>query len=604
MKFKQFAELLDKLENTAGRNEMTEILAEFLPKLSEEEIKPTMYLMQGRLVPTYIDIEFNISRKLAMKALASYVHPASQEIMKVSEADPLSEIESLFSELGDVGLVAEQILGSVSRHEEAGLSIMEVYSSLKDIADFSGTGSQEQKMRGVGSLVNKLDPISARYVVRMVIGNLRLGLSAKTVLDTLSWVKAGDKSLRAEIERAYGARGDIGMIAEIVLATQDDDLLKELKEIKVEAGIPVAAKLVEREKTSETVFERLGECVIQPKLDGLRAQLHMTDKGEVQIFSRNMENLTNSFPDLVSSLKKLKVKSIVLDSEAVGFDFENDTFLPFQETMQRRRKHNTEETALEIPVKAMVFDILFLDGKDLTQDPLQDRLKLLEKITKDSKVTKIEMLESPVVKSQDELEEIFREYIGEGLEGLIAKKLDTPYEPGTRNYDWIKLKANSRSDMVDTVDVVVLGYYSGRGVRAKFGMGALLVGLPDTRDGKYYSVAKVGTGMKDDDWLKIKSDLSEYEMKNEPENVVVNTSLKPNTWVKPEIVMEIDADEITRSPSHTTAQDLKANFELDTKGKGLSLRFPRMKVWNRDKKAEQATSVQELIKMYELRKGL
>ncbi len=213
----------------------------------------------------------------------------------------------------------------------------------------------------------------------------------------------------------------------------------------------------------------------------------------------------------------------------------------------------------------------------------------------------ITLLETVNVTTAKDLEDYFQEQIGKGLEGIIAKKLGTAYEPGTRNYDWIKLKANTQARMVDTVDAVVLGYYNGRGVRAKFGVGALLVGVYNQDDGKFYSIAKVGTGMTDAEWETIKRDLTPLELPGQPAESVVEKMLHPDVWVEPKIVMEIDADQITRSPSHTAAWDKPASFETDTKGKGLSLRFPRMKVWNRDKDADQATSVQELLRMFELR---
>lgn len=599
MQFAEFATTLQKLESTAARNQLTEMLAEFLPSLSASEIKPAMYLLQGRLVPSFVDLEFNLSQKLALRTLAVYLASAD-EVMK--SADNEAKVQKLFGELGDVGLVAEKLLSELPGAKEKP-EINSVYSTLREIALLEGKGSQEGKMAKLGSLLLSLDPLSSRYVCRVVIGNLRLGLSDKTVLDALSWAKVGDKSLRKIIERAYGARADIGELAEIVLQTETANLENVLAEIRLKPGVPVAAKLVERERDAESIALRMPDFLVQPKLDGMRAQIHLDELGQVSIFSRNMESLTAMFPDIAAAARKLGVKSLIIDSEAIGYDFENDAYLPFQETMQRRRKYDVGEMADSIPVKAMAFDLLFIDGEDISQEPVELRVQKLRDILAGDTQKTIELLETVEMHDAENLDKYFREKIGAGLEGVIVKKLGTTYDPGTRNFDWIKFKANSQAEMVDTVDTVVLGYFRGRGVRAKFGIGALLVGVYNDADGKFYTTAKIGTGMKDEDLQRIKQELASLELDKQPENVVVNKILEPDVWVRPEIVAVIDADEITRSPGHTVAIDLLANFETDTHGRGLSLRFPRLKIWNRpDKSAPTTTSPAELVHMFELRR--
>lgn len=600
MKFTRFANFLDQLEGTSGRNQMTEMLAEFLLELDLEEMSEALYLMSGRLTPRYVDVEFNLSRELAIKA--------------VQELYPTADVKAIYKELGDVGAAAEQLRNQDIPFTEdnqssdpAGLNILQVYKLLYSITEISGTGSQEGKLTVLKQLLIQLDAVSSRYALRVVIGNLRLGLSEKTILDSLSWSITGDKSLRTDIERAFGAHSDIGHIAELVLGGdhQLESIQAKLADVKLTPGVPVAAKLVEREKTPESTFKRMGPSIVQPKLDGLRAQIHFDRKNNVaEVYSRNMESLTNMFPDLLSAVADMDVDSIILDSEAIGYDHENDTYLPFQETMQRRRKHGIDEITESIPVKSMTFDLLYLNGEDWSQKPLQDRLEKLKQLVETTDKKVIDILDSPLLETEEDLSEYFIDKISQGLEGLIVKKLDTTYDPGTRNFDWIKLKANTRSDMVDTVDTVVIGYYKGRGVRAKFGIGTLLVAVYDAEREQFNSVAKVGTGMKDDDWVKIKQDLDEITIAKQPENVSVEKPLLPDVWVEPKIVMEVDADEITRSPSHTAARQLPAKFESETKGRGLSLRFPRMKVWKRDKRADQATTETELVRMYELRKNV
>lgn len=585
MKFQEYISVLAKLENLASRNEMTELLAELIGSLDPEDIEPAMYLLQGRLVPQYVDIEFGVSEKLALQAL--------------EQVGAAVDVNELMKDLGDVGLVAEQI----NDNHNSELSIVEVHARLLEIAKFAGSGSQQQKIDAIAALITEVSKLESRYIMRVIIGKLRLGLSDKTILDALSWSQIGSKKLRKNIERAYGARADLGFIARIIIETETDQLAARLGEIEIVAGVPVASKLVAREKNPEAVFERLGPCILQPKLDGLRAQIHLDGDGEPHIYSRNMENMTHMFPDLCAAVRKLGVESIIIDSEAIGYDFDNQTYLPYQTTMQRSRKHNIAESAEQIPIRAMCFDLLFLNGEDWSRRTTEQRLNKLTEIINaaNSDQQNLALLENEVVETSDHLSSYFYEIIGMGLEGVIAKTKGSIYEPGTRNYEWIKLKANTQSNMVDTVDGVVVGYYLGRGDRAKHGIGALLLAVYDQQQDKYLTVAKVGSGIKDEDWQRIVDDLQPLHVDSQPQNLEVSNILKPDQWIQPQIVAEVMADEITRSPAHTAAIGRKADFEQSTPEKGLSLRFPRLQVWNRDKQPQQATTVTELLTMFELR---
>lgn len=598
MLFSEFSKFLQSVEKVGSRNEVTILLADFLAKLNLEDIKPAMYLMQGRLVPKFVDLEFNFSEKLILRAL--------EDSFSV-------DTKTLYSTLGDVGLIAENLVSGSENSDS--LSI--VYSQLEEIAKASGKGSQEQKISLYKNLVKDLDKTSAKYVTRIIVGNLRIGFSDKTILDAFSWFLVGNKSLRKTIDVAFGARADLGELAEIIIENKENQNIENiLSNVKIRVGIPVASKLVEREKNSKSVWDRMPNCFVQPKLDGLRGQIHylrnvnsddvsielQSEDGELaEIYSRNMESLTDQFPELTSAVRKLGVDSIILDSEIIGFDASNQKFFSYQETMTRRRKYDIEMFSSTFPVKAMCFDILFLNGEDLTQRPIEERLKLLKEIL-GQKDSSLEMLQTNQVASEEELEEFFEEKVSKGLEGIIAKEVNSTYEPGTRNFKWIKLKANTRSDLVDTLDVVVLGYYSGGGDRARFGFGALLAGVYSPEEDKYYSIGKVGSGFKEEDMPTIFKDMEELKLDSKPENVVVDKNLTPTVWITPKIIMEIIADEITRSPNHTAAKGIETNVKRDDSKKGLSIRFPRIKIWNRQDK-DYPNTVSEIVRMYELRKG-
>ncbi|MDQ6985446.1 MAG: ATP-dependent DNA ligase [Candidatus Dojkabacteria bacterium] len=621
MKFKDYAEFLLEVENLNSRNEITIIISDFFAKLSKEDIKPALYMFGGRLAPKYTDLEFNISSKLILNSL-EVIYDAAL-------------IRTMFKQLGDVGSVVEKIVelgleGELSKVSsidlfaadsssiefiDKELSIPEIYTGLKELALLEGKGSVDAKSNKYLSLISKIDPLTAKYLTRVIIGGLRLGISDKTILDSLSWFIKGDKSLRKLLDKAFGAKADIGELAETVITSDKNDIERILDKIEIKVGIPVASKLVEREKDPEKSWERIPNAFVQPKLDGLRGQIHYDsskkDSEQVRIFSRNMENMTEQFPEIIEDVKKLGVSSIILDSEIIGFDIEKGEYLTYQETMTRKRKYGIEEAKDSVPVKAMCFDVLYLNGKDVSRDILEERVEILSNIIRsgqkslatsgDQNNFSIDMLETIQCETVDDLDDYFHEKINKGLEGIIIKKPGTPYDPGTRNFDWIKLKANTRSELVDTLDVVILGYYNGRGQRAKFGIGALLAGVYDAETDSYYSVGKVGSGIKDDDFEKIVADLKKIEVADKPDGVVVEKQLFPDTWVEPKIIMEIDADEITRSPSHTAARGVKSTVKKDDSTRGLSIRFPRMKIWNRDK--DYPTTVSELVRMYELRRN-
>lgn len=600
MNFKTFAQFLSELENISSRTQMTITTADFIKQLDSTSVKPAMYLLQGRLAPKYIPLEFNFSLKLIIKSL--------------SQAIAEETIIDLYKTKGDVGLMVEELLSNWEKYtnhsnklginnyeykpKEKNISI--VFEELNTIATASGAGSQEKKMSAYLSLVLSVDPMSAKYISRIIVGALRIGMSEKTLLDAMSWAITGDKSLRKDLDIAFGYRADIGELAKILVDNKFNDLEDKLEHIKLNPGTPVASKLVERESSPEAVWARMPECFVQPKLDGLRGQIHFDRaKNIVEIYSRNMENMTAQYPEIVHSVKELDVDSIILDSEIIGFNEETMAYSRFQDTMKRKRKFDIEEFSQSIPVKAMCFDCLYLNGQDLTSMTLEERIQNLKNAL--AKPTKgLAILETTQMHSEEELAKYFREKVEAGLEGIITKQLGTNYEPGTRNFKWIKLKANTRSDLVDTIDVAIIGYYIGRGDRSRFGFGALLAAAYNPKDDKYYSLGKVGSGFTEEQMEQMFKDMSEIKLKEQPENFVVNSTLYPDVWIEPKIVAEIVADEITRSPNHTAAINLEANVPGDDSTKGLSIRFPRMKKWKRDK--DYPNTVEEIVRMYELRK--
>ncbi len=568
MRFAKLVEYLAKLEATTKRLEMTAILGGLFKEAGEEDIAPIIYLTQERLGPAFEPVDFGIGEALAAEALA-----------KASGKDK-DAIKKLYKQHGDYGIVAEKLISDEAKK----LTVVQVFNRLKEIATTSGEGTVAQKTDLLSDLLQKLSGREARYALRIPLGRLRLGIGDPTVMEGLSWSKAGDKSLRPQIERAYNVCSDLGEVARIFKAEGVDALAK----IAVQVGKPVRMALAERAKSAEDIVTRLGKCAIESKFDGFRCQVHKQDD-QVRIFSRNLEETTAMFTDIAEGIRKqIKAKTAILEGEALSYDPETGEFHPFQVTMQRKRKYDLEAMTVKFPLRLVAFDLLYLDGKDFTGQPYSKRHDTLASIVANGE--RIQAAQHLVTQDAKEIEKYFMEAITGGLEGIMAKRLDSKYQAGARNFNWIKLKRSYQGHLSDTVDGVVVGYLRGRGMRARFGIGALLVAVYDAKQDKFATIAKIGTGFSDEEWPKMREMLDRSKVDHKPARV--EAVMEPDVWVEPKYVIEMQADEITRSPIHTAG---KIGDEP-----GYALRFPRVIGFIRtDKKPEDATTVKEILKMFE-----
>jgi len=498
--------------------------------------------------------------------------------------------------IGDLGAVVAQW----DWPHDTELTLLQVYDELCHIEQMGGAGSQEERIQYLTTLLKKLDSTSAKYIVRIVLDKLRLGFSDMTLVDALSWMEAGDKSLRDTIEHAYNIRVDIADIAQ----TLKEKGIEGLKKMTIRVGTPIRPAAAERLPTAQAIVQKLGDCVAQPKLDGFRLQIHVdtTKKNpEVFFYSRNLQDMSSMFPDIVPALHYLPIKTIICEGEAIVYDPNTGIFLPFQETIKRKRKHGIEEVAEELPLKVFIFDLLYLDGESyLNKEHKTRREKLLE-IFAHYKDDTVQVIEEKKITTAEQLEDYFNENIASGLEGLVVKREDARYIPGKRNFNWIKLKRQEEGHLEDTVDCVVLGYYSGKGKRAGFGIGAFLVGVYDKKKDSFETVAKIGTGLSDEDWRDLKKRCDTSAVKKQPTNVICAKELVPDVWINPEIVCAIRADEITLSPLHSAGKSLSVkSFSKEGKDHpGFALRFPRFMGYRPDKGPEEATEVHEIVRLYE-----
>jgi DNA ligase-1 len=612
--FKKLCQLFESVEKTSGRLEMTALMGNFLKQCSLDEIQMISYLVQGRVAPKFVDSEFNYSEKSLMNLLNEYFNNKKIDV----------DIFRMRKEKGDIGDAVYEVSDKINVRQKT-RNIKKVYEFLWEIINTSGSGSVERKGNMVLNFLSHSSAIESKYFVRIVCGQLRLGLHSKTMMDVFSYIVTGDKELSDEFNRVYGVSSDIGYVASKLDEFNKEEVSKNLEDISITPGFPVLARLVERVGSFEEVIDRLGnQFLVQGKFDGLRLQIHkysfkdiskrrviwrkylvsktqglnlfsdtLDDGIVVKLFTRNLEDVTETFPEVVEDVKKLPMDSVILDSEVLGWDYSTNNFLSYQMTMQRKRKYEIGDIKKKIPVKAMLFDILYLNGQDLTRENTVDRVDILKKQlgNVDSSIRVADTLE---LSSVQELKEVFDKYVQQGLEGVIVKQLKGGYDAGERNFEWIKLKKSMEKGLVDTVDMVVVGYYYGSGRRASFGIGALLGAVYNEEKNRYDAICKIGTGISDDLFKEILADLKEYETLRKTKNVAINKALdKPDVWIKPNFVITVDADEVTR--------DIKK--DKDSVGNGLSLRFPRLVEWNRDKGLENITTVNELTEIFEAKKN-
>ncbi len=570
MKFSELTNYFEKLEQTSSRLSLIEILSELFKNTPASEIDKIAYLIQGRLVPFFIPLEMGMAEKNVAKAIAQAYGVLSDQVTKE------------FNALGDMGLAAYKF---AKNSKGTDISVLEIHKVLTEIANTKGEGTVDKRQKLLASLLSQVDNLSAKHLVRIPLGNVRLGIGDPTVLDALATAKLGDKTKRKLLEGAYNKTSDLGLIAK----TLWEKGLSGVEKLDVRVGSPIRSELCERLPSPEKVIEKMGEVDAQYKFDGFRVQIHK-DGDNIRIFSRNLEEMTHMFPELIqAAIDEIDAKTVILDGEALAYNPDSEEFLPFQETTKRRRKHGIEEMAKNLPLKAFIFDILYKDGESLIDKPLSLRMDILSKTIKEDGV--LIKSKNQVINEAKPLAIMLEDAISKGLEGVVIKKLESRYEAGARNFNWVKLKRHSSGELNDTIDCVILGYVTGRGKRIAFGAGALLVGLYDKKLDEFVTVSKIGTGLTDDEWREIHKRADRIKLENRPARV--SSLITPSVWIKPEIVIEVLADEITRSPIHTAG---KKDGEP-----GYALRFPRLVSFrDLDKKAEDSTSVKELIKMYNL----
>lgn len=575
MDFKPVIETFEQMEQTSSRLALTDYLVALLKKTPPGIIDKVTYLIQGKLYPDYEGIELGLAEKMAIRAIAS------------SSGMEMSQIERIYQKTGDLGDAAGEAMKSKGQSTffSEPMTVERVYSTFDRVARTAGSGSQETKLRMISSLLNDATAAEGRYIIKFVMGQLRLGIADYTVLDALALAFTGDKSNRQALENAYNVSSDLGTVAKL-LATKG---LGAVKSIKITLFKPIRPMLAERIRTAEEALERMeGKAAVEYKLDGERVQVHK-GRDRVELFSRRLEKITSHYPDVADAVKSLK-SEVILEGEVVAVNAETGEYLPFQELMHRRRKHGVEEAMENYPVVMNFFDVLYVDGKSKTDLTYLERRKLLKKMIGGIRNSKVRLIEQTITEKPEEIDRFMATAIENGCEGVMIKQLSSTYRAGAREYAWVKLKREYRSDLADTLDLVIVGALHGRGRRAgKYG--ALLLAAYDEKADMFQSVTKVGTGFTDVHLEQFYRELEQHIISQR--HARVQTGMEMDVWFEPKIVIEVIASEITQSPSHTAAMN------AIRPGYGLALRFPKFTGKIRDdKKPEDATAVDEIVTMY------
>ena len=575
MEFSTLAEIFQRMEKTSKRIELTDILVELLKKTPKEILPNVVYLLQGIIRPNFEGVELGIAEKLAIHAISK------------SSGLSIKKIEDDYREGGDLGLTASNILKlkTQTTFTVEKITVERVYDTLFKIAKLEGKGSQDLKMKYISSMLNDATPVEAKFVMKILLGTLRLGVAENTIMDALAIAFTGKKENKEEIENAYNVSSDLGKVS-LVVAT---DGIEEIKKFKISLFSPIRPMLADRVKSEAEAIKKMPQLfAAEYKLDGERVQIHK-QMNKIILFSRRLENITQYYPDIIENIgKSINVDEGIFEAEIVPINENTGEFLPFQELMHRRRKYKLEKAVLQYPITVNFFDVLYFDDRSCLNLEYTKRREILENIVKEDNFSKL--VPTLLVKNENEIEDFLENSINSGCEGLMLKTPNAVYRAGARGSNWLKLKREYRNELGDSLDLVVIGAYFGRGRRTGL-YGTLLLGTYNPENDTFPSICKVGTGFTDESLDQLYQILSNKVILKKNSRVV--SEMEADVWLEPELVLEVVASEITLSPIH------KTGLNLVRKNSGFALRFPKFTGKIRYEKAvEDASTHDEVLALY------
>ncbi|MXY61075.1 MAG: ATP-dependent DNA ligase [Cenarchaeum sp. SB0665_bin_23] len=573
MLFSTLAENLARMEETTKRLELTSIMVDIFKEVSQDQIAHIVYLLQGKVRPDYEGVEVGVAEKIIMHAIAK------------SSGTSQATIQARYVETGDLGQAASLILEKKSQTTlfAQEVTVDRVYNTILKMAQVGGSRSQDMKIKYISSLLNDASPTEARFILKILLGSMRLGVAENTIMDALAEAYTGDRKNRPLLEEAYNVSSDLGRVAK----TTAKDGLGGLESFSITPFSPIRPMLAERIRTEKDALDKMGTgFAAEYKLDGERVQIHVAD-GRVEVFSRKLERITEYYPDVIEAMPEIsKSNNIILEAEAVPVNADTGEFLPFQNIMRRRRKHGLAKAVADYPVLVNFFDVLYVDGQSFLDETYDKRRQMLQYVIKEGGMAHL----VPMMRIEAEVDivEFMESSVNAGCEGLMIKSKDSIYRAGSRGSQWLKLKQDYQKGIGDSLDLVVIGAFHGKGRRAGT-YGTLLLATYDSAEDMFLSICKVGSGFKDEDLDTLYQTLGDKILAKK--DLRVNSIMEADVWFAPELVIEVVAAEITRSPIHTTG---KADNDS-----GFALRFPRFTGRIRtDKSAEEASTVEEILALY------
>ena len=579
MRFAEFADFFERMESTSKRLELTEILVELLKQTPTDVISKAVYLIQGKLRPNFEGIELGVAEKLAMKSIAK------------SAGITIKKIEDDYKVGGDLGITAGNVLTQKTQttFSAENITLERVYDTLFKIAKLEGRRSQDMKIKYISSLLNDATSTEAKFILKILLGTLRLGIAENTLMDALAIAFTGEKSNRELVEHAYNVSSDLGHVSEVIAKQGIDGI----KKFEINVFSPIRPMLADRVKSETDAFKKFQkEFAAEYKLDGERAQIHKKGN-EIIIFSRSLEKITQYYPDIVEKIPNMLIcEDCILEAEIVAINENTGDFLPFQELMHRRRKYKVEKAVLDYPITVNFFDVLYVDGKKSINLPYLERRHLLQKIIKETKFAKV--IPMSIMKNDGDVIEVLENSINSGCEGLMLKMLDSSYRAGMRGSNWLKLKREYQNELGDSLDLIVIGAFFGKGRRTGR-YGTLLLATYNSENDTFPSICKVGTGFTDESLDQL------YQLLSPNVTIKMNSriesDMEADVWFEPNLVIEIVASEITLSPIH------KTGFDVLRKDTGFALRFPKFTGKIRtEKHVEDASTDEEVIALYKTQK--